>query len=202
MHKNTVLNQASYNTIALDWAASRNKSFVSQLVIDFADRITPNGKILDVGCGTAYPLAAYLAERGFKITGIDVAEKMIEIAQSLFLKEAEFQVCDFFEFQSPAAFDGILAWDSFFHFPKESQAAIYTKVSELLLPNGYLLFTHGNGDDEKTDEMMGAPFYYSCLPLNQVVECLNDGGLEVVYALQHYVERSTDRDLVVLAKKK
>ena len=68
---NALINKDSYNKIASDWAESRDKSFVSKLVTEFAGKVKPNGKILDIGCGTGYPLASYLAEKGYNVTGID-----------------------------------------------------------------------------------------------------------------------------------
>ena len=56
--------------------------------MDFSDKIIPEGDILDIGCGTGYPLTHYLIEKKFKVTGIDASEKMIEIAQSYELPDA------------------------------------------------------------------------------------------------------------------
>lgn len=126
------------------WGESRDSSFVSKLVTEFANKVKPKGKILDIGCGTGYPLASYLSEKGYNVTGIDSSEKMIEIALSRSIKNAKFLTSDFFDFKTNGKFDGVLAWDSFFHFPKEKQHVIYTRVAELRNPGGYLLFTHGN----------------------------------------------------------
>jgi 2-polyprenyl-3-methyl-5-hydroxy-6-metoxy-1,4-benzoquinol methylase len=35
--------------------------------------------ILDVGCGGGIPIAKYLVEKGFRVTGIDSSEKMIRL---------------------------------------------------------------------------------------------------------------------------
>lgn len=195
------INEQSYNKIANQWAEYRHRSFVSQLVIDFADKVITHGKILDIGCGTGYPLTHYLSEKGFSVTGIDVAENMIRIAQSLQIPHTQFSICDFFKFTTEEKFDGVLAWDSFWHFPKDRQAHIYIKAGHLLNAGGYLLFTHGDTDDEHTNPMMGESFYYSCLPKEVVCQILEDNGFEIIYAYKDYKERNTDRGLVILAKK-
>jgi 2-polyprenyl-3-methyl-5-hydroxy-6-metoxy-1,4-benzoquinol methylase len=194
-------NKKSYNIIAQQWAKHRHQSFVSQLVIDFAEMVKPHGKVLDIGCGTGYPLAHYLSEKGFFVRGIDAAANMIDIAQSHAIAHAQFSVCDFFKFTTKETFDGILAWDSFFHFPKDKQAHIYEKVGKMVNPDGYLLFTHGDADGEHTNQMMGETFYYSALPKEMVCQILKDNGFEILYVHKGYIEKDTDRDLVVLAKK-
>ena len=196
------MNRDSYNKIARQWAKVRDKSFVSKLVVDFANKLSPNASVLDIGCGTGYPLAKYLSDKQFHVTGIDIAEKMVEIAKFQKIPNADFTVSDFFDFNSTKKFDGVLAWDSFFHFPKEKQEEIYHKVGNLLNAGGYLLFTHGDADDEHIDKMMGESFYYSCLLKEKVGEILNEAGFEIEYAKKDYLENDTDRSLVVLAKKK
>lgn len=198
---NALINKDSYNKIAKHWAESRDNSFVSKLVTEFASKVKPNGKILDIGCGTGYPLASYLAEKGYNVTGIDTSEKMIELALSRGIKNAKFLISDFFDFRTDDKFDGILAWDSFFHFPKDKQDVIYARVAELLNPGVYLLFTHGNEEGEITDEMMGEQFYYSYLSKERVLQLLKESGFEVQFVYEDFKERDADRALVILAKK-
>lgn len=201
MNNISSINEKSYNNIARQWAEYRHESFVSQLVIDFAAKVKSHGKILDIGCGTGYPLAHYLSGNGFFVTGIDVATNMIEIAQSLSIPNAQFSVCDFLKFTTEEKFDGILAWDSFWHFPKDEQAHIYVKVGNLLNAGGYLLFTHGDAAGEHTNPMMGESFYYSALPKELVCQILRDNGFEIEYVHKDFKEKDTDRGLVILAKK-
>jgi 2-polyprenyl-3-methyl-5-hydroxy-6-metoxy-1,4-benzoquinol methylase len=194
-------NRTSYNRIARQWADSRKDAEVSRLVVDFADKVPPNGHILDLGCGTGLPLAKYLCERGFRITGIDAAEELIAMANSLAIKGAEFIAGDFLDFVTAEKFDGILAWDSLWHFPKAQQRSLYPKLVSLLQPNGYLLFTHGNVDDEHVSPMMGEPFYYSALSEEEVRKQLSQYGLDIDYAYNDFIEGKSHRSFVVLAKK-
>lgn len=134
-------NKDSYNKIISSWIEARNNAIVNKPVIDFADYINPEGTILDIGCGTGLPIAKYLSDRNFSISGIDQSAKMIETAKSVGIKNTVFHICDFFDFESDEKFNGIIAWDSLFHFPKERQEEIYGKVYNLLVPGGYFLFT-------------------------------------------------------------
>ena len=89
--------------------------------MDFSKKLKPGAKVLDIGCGTGKPVALFLAEKGHHVTGIDLSEKMIELAQNNDILNAKFHYSDFFDFETSETFDGILAWDSFFHFPLHSR---------------------------------------------------------------------------------
>ena len=196
------LNKTSYNQIADDWAKSRKNSFLSELIIDFTDKIKPEGKVLDIGCGTGYPIADYLANSGFEITGIDFSKSMLNKAIELHLPKSQFLLTDFFDFNPTGLFDGIIAFDSFFHFPFEGQRLIYPKVAKWLKPGGVLLFTHGLESSEIISEMFGKTFYYSSLDKDEVKTLLESNGLEIEKSMEKYVEKDMDRDWVVFCRKK
>ncbi len=196
-----MITRNSYNKIAEQWAYIRNDSFVSRLVIDFAERISPKKAILDIGCGTGRPLAKYLSSKGFTVTGIDYSEEMIALAQEADIENARFIHCDFFDFKSTSKFDGVLAWDSLWHIPLNKQESIYPRVGELLNPGGYFLFTHGKEEDEHTDKMMKELFYYSSLSKDRVVELLKDSGFRVLCVYSDFIEQKSHRELIILAQK-
>lgn len=194
------LNQSSYNKIADRWAAERHQSFVSQLVIDFAAMVKPGGHILDIGCGTGF-LAEYLIQKGFRLTGIDITENLLQMALNRQLPTANFILVDFFEYNPVEHYDGVLAFDSFFHFPKERQHEIYARVSQWMNAGAPILFTHGNKDGEIRDTMYDEIFYYSCLDTAEVHRLMQEAGLEIVKTIEYYKERDMDRDLVVLGRR-
>ena len=195
------MNKNSYNRIIDDWIKARNNSIVNKPIIDFADRINTNGNILDIGCGTGLPIDKYFSERNFSIIGIDASDKMLEIAKSNEIKNTQFFLSYFFNFDSNERFDGIIAWDSLFHFPKQRQKDIYSKVYSLLNPGGFFLFTHGKEENEHIDEMFGEQFYYSCLSKDFVLDLMNEIGFELEYSIEEFVEGNDQRDWVVLARK-
>lgn len=195
------MNKTSYNKIAKEWEKIRDNALICKPIIEFAEKIKPQGNILDIGCGTGNPITRYLSEQNFKMIGIDIAESMIEIAKYNEILNAEFICCDFSDFNSTEKFDGIIAWDSLFHLPKEKQKSAYPKLASLLNINGYLLFTHGKNENELIDTMMNEKFYYSSLSKQNVIEILKENGFEIVYAHEDYKELNTHRELVILAKK-
>lgn len=195
------MNKNSYNNVARKWVEKRKKTAVSKLVIDFADKVVTKGKILDIGCGSGVPIATYLSERGFSVTGIDFSDEMINLAQLSNIPNTQFVNSDFLNFETIEKFDGVIAWDSLWHFPKDKQRNIYPKIGNLLRSGGYLIFTHGNIDGEHVDSMFGEPFYYSSLSKDVVFSILIENGFEIRYAYENFVEENSHRAFVVLAQK-
>jgi 2-polyprenyl-3-methyl-5-hydroxy-6-metoxy-1,4-benzoquinol methylase len=195
------INKTSYNKITEKWADSKSKSSPGKFITDVSSKIKPNGKILDIGCGTGYPIAKYFSDNGFSVIGIDISENMIKKAVAQKIKNATFYLCDFFEYNPTEKYDGIIGYDSFFHFPKEKQREIYLKISNWINIGGYLLFTHGNKDGEIEGNMFGERFYYSALDTKEVHRLLLEYGFEIEMSIEKYKEENLDIDLIVMAKK-
>jgi len=155
---------------------------------------------LDIGCGFGY-ISKYLSDQGFRVTGIDISENLLKKAIDQKIPNATFYLCDFFEFDPKEKYDGVIAFDSFFHFPKERQPEIYQIVSNWMNEGAYLLFTHGGEEGEKMGEIFGEKFYYSCLDTKEIHELLLRTRFEIAVSIEGYKEGDMDRDLVILAKK-
>jgi 2-polyprenyl-3-methyl-5-hydroxy-6-metoxy-1,4-benzoquinol methylase len=196
------INQNSYNKIANTWHEFRLKSKPNQVIVDLAQHIKPNGSILDVGCGTGFPNADYLARQGFHVTGIDVSESMINIAQSLKIPHATFEIKDILSFRSPQRFDAIIAFDSLFHLDIKDQLSSLNIIAKHLQTNGYFLMTHGKRQGETTGEMFGEMFYYSSLDASMYLSHLKTLGFIILNKIEDYQESSTGtRDFLLIAKK-
>ena len=197
---NTKINP--YDEICPQWDEYRKKTSVNKCIADFSRRLKPNSSILDVGCGTGYPIDFFLSERGFRITGIDSSAKMIEKAASLKLKNTEYHVADLFGFRTEEKFDAIIAFDCLWHICHDNQKYIYGTIASLIKKGGYFIFTHGKKDGEIYGEMMGQTFYYSALDAEEVKKILISEGFEIISFTENYIERTTgDRELLVEARK-
>lgn len=191
-----------YDEICPQWDEYRKKTSVNKCIADFSRRLKPNSSILDVGCGTGYPIDFFLSERGFRITGIDSSAKMIEKAASLKLKNTEYHVAELFGFRTEEKFDAIIAFDCLWHIGHDKQKYIYGTIASLIKKGGYFIFTHGKKDGEIYGEMMGQTFYYSALDAEEVKKILISEGFEIISFTENYKERTTgDRELLVEARK-
>lgn len=61
-------NAAAYDAICDSWAETRNKSPINRCVVQFAALLEKGCHVLDIGCGTGFPIDAYLSGQGFSVT--------------------------------------------------------------------------------------------------------------------------------------
>lgn len=192
----------AYDDIADEWHKFRKDCAINKCIKDFEKLLPLHSEILDVGCGTGYPIAAYLVNHGHRVTGIDVSTEMLKKARALKLVNARFINVDFTDYVADTSFDAVIAFDSLWHIARSAQEEIYLKLASLIKSGGYLLFTHGNREGEITGEMYGETFYYGALDAARVRELLAENGFEILTFTENYSEPSTGtRDLLVVAKK-
>jgi 2-polyprenyl-3-methyl-5-hydroxy-6-metoxy-1,4-benzoquinol methylase len=192
-------NIKAYQKMASKWKEVRDSLSMPNCVIDFAKEIPSGGQILDVGCGTGYPIASWFANHGYHVTGIDFVSNMIEYANQLNLNNAEFILSDLINFHPNKKFDGIVAFDVLFHLSIEQQLPALTHLASLLKPNGSILFTHGKKMGEITGKMFDETFYYSSLKTSDYVKHAKSLGLSVTTLIEDYKEPTVgERDLLMV----
>ena len=99
----------------------------------------PPGRALDLGCG-AGGLVVALAQRGWQVTGIDIAKKAIAAARKAVEKhrvQAELLVADATTWKPAGEYD--LITGSFALPDKAERASIYEMVRDTLPPGGVVL---------------------------------------------------------------
>ena len=80
----------NYDRIATDFAKLRDSFYSEKKYLDLLlTYLQPNAHILDVGCGSGYPIAAYLIEQGFQVTGIDGSIELLNIANIITTSPAD-----------------------------------------------------------------------------------------------------------------
>lgn len=173
-----------YERKAHDWAADRRKQtrFFEQGWFDKFLALAPaGGAILDIGCGFGRPIAAHLIERGFAVTGVDSSPSMIALCRRDF-PDRDWRVADMRHLALGWPFDGVLAWDSFFHLTFDDQRRMFPVFAAHAAPGAPLMFTSGPEHGEAIGELYGEPLYHASLAQDEYRALLAANGFEVVDA--------------------
>jgi 2-polyprenyl-3-methyl-5-hydroxy-6-metoxy-1,4-benzoquinol methylase len=182
----------SYDNIAETWNKER-EWYIEQPSIDEAIiRLKPGSTILDVGCGSGKPIAAYLVEKGFDVHGLDISPKLIQYAKQI-IPEKKLFLADICEFTTDIHFDAIICWSALFHIHANSHLDVLKKLHSFLKPKGLLLITFADTRykpdwiefkiiDEFTieSEMFGERFCHSGHPANINSELIKQAGFEII----------------------
>ena len=177
-----------YQRRAREWAEARGTTLFERPWLDrFTVLLPPNGTVLDIGCGSGEPIARHLIEQQFAVTGVDSAPAMIAMCAARF-PSATWQVADMRELALGRHFDGLLAWDSFFHLRPENQRAMFPIFGAHAAPNAALMFTSGTSLGEAIGTFHGEPLYHGSLHPAEYRALLAEQGFTVV---AHAVEDPT-----------
>lgn len=193
------LTRSTYEKHAAQFDIERHKVLVEQKWLDkFCSLCPDQAQLLDVGCGSAEPIAKYLIEKGYHLTGIDFSQAMIDICSKRFPEQNWF-VMDMRELDLEKSYDGIISWHSFFHLTQEAQRKTLKIFARHLNDNGVLMLTVGPEAGEVVGHVCGDEVYHSSLSFEEYQQILNEEGITVV----EFVREDPECDLctILLAKK-
>ncbi len=177
-HANNII--GLYERHAATWDKARGKNLFERAWLDRFRALVPDrGKILDLGCGAGEPIARYFIEAGYRVTGADSSAAMIARCQARF-PDARWIVADMRLLKLNERFDGILAWDSFFHLTHEDQAAMFPVFAAHAAPGAALMFTSGRDRGVAMGTFEGEPLYHASLEPAEYEALLAANGFAVV----------------------
>ncbi|TCB60956.1 class I SAM-dependent methyltransferase [Acinetobacter terrestris] len=177
-----------YKKHARAWTELRGQFLYEKAWLDhFLSLLPDHSTILDLGCGSAKPIAAYLIAQGHSVVGVDSSEVMIEMAQENFPEQSWIQA-DMRHMDSGQKFQGILAWDSFFHLTQEDQRAMFSIFQKHAEPRAALMFTSGPSHGEAIGNLFGEALYHASLAAEEYKQLLNDHGFQVIKMVAEDVE--------------
>jgi len=169
-----------YQRHASKWDEARGRNLFERGWLDrFTALLPPGGSVLDIGCGSGEPIAHHLIENGYALTGVDAAPPMIDLCRSRF-PSGIWLVADMRKLALDRRFDGLLAWDSFFHLRPEDQRAMFPIFGAHAAPNAALMFTSGPSFGEAIGTFEGEPLYHASLDPAEYRSLLGAQGFEVV----------------------
>jgi len=173
-----------YDEVAEKYLAMRNEDLEEMKFLpEFSSLIPQDGKVLDAGCGAGLPFTKYLSDR-FDVIGIDLSEKQIELAKKN-VPNAQFFVRDMTELDYPDNFfDGILAYYSIIHVPRDEQYDLFVNFHRMLKPNGVALFSLHSTDDPESvfDDFFDSTMYWSGFDKDTNLKMLTEIGFEIIWS--------------------
>lgn len=145
----------------------------------FCAMLPEGGRVLDLGCGAGEPMAGYLIRQGFAVTGMDFAPAMLAIARARY-PEACWVEGDMRALDMGVRFDGVLAWDSFFHLTAEAQRAVIPRLAAHLCSGGAVMLSVGPEEGEAWGDVAGEAVYHASLSPEGYAAEFRSAGMEVV----------------------
>ena len=168
-----------YERHARAYDRDRSRSLQERAWLDrFLGYVPPGGTVLDVGCGMGEPIASYLLQRGVHVVGVDAAQSMIDLCRARF-PDSEWIAADMRELDFGRRFDGILAWDSFFHLDMDDQRAMFPRFASHMRVGAPLMFTSGPAEGVAIGTYCEEPLYHASLSPQEYEQRLVTNGFVV-----------------------
>jgi cyclopropane fatty-acyl-phospholipid synthase-like methyltransferase len=171
-----------YDQIAdryLEWSADYS---VRRIWLDKAMALVPLPTYaLDLGCGAGLPVAQWLEQSGYQVTGVDGSASQIQRARE-YLPSATCRQADMSTIAlPPASFDLIVSTYAITHVPRGLHADLFARIRTWLRPGGIFMASLGTGDaDNWTGEWLGTEMFFSHFDAETNLQLVTEAGFEIV----------------------
>ena len=197
----------TYDRIAQDWVVDhQNDDWWIPGTDKFISYLKKGDVILDVGCAGGTK-SKYLIDHELEVLGIDLSDKMIEIAKRE-VPQGRFQVMDLMDLNTlEQTFDGIFCQAVLVHVPKKDAPLAIEGMTDRLKDGGYLYFAVKEMLPGQIEEMIkpendyGYEYqrFFSFYSLDELTQLLNKVGMNVIYSKVTFVGKTNW--LEIIAKK-
>ena len=205
-----------YDTIADEYALEFGQLYEDPEVVDeFLNKLKPNSKILDLGGGTG-KLTDLFIQKGHQAICYDFSKEMMRKAKEYY-PNIPYILDDMLNIEihfEKNTFDGIIAFYSLFHIPKEDLNNVFTSINNLLKEDGVFCFVVQLGDGEQfidepylKEEGKGI-LYFNFFTKNLIDQILINNNFEKLYELEksevgeNELGDENNSKVFVIAKKK
>jgi SAM-dependent methyltransferase len=164
----------------LSWDADRRAAgWTDKTCIErFLSALPEGATVLDLGCGGGDPVALHMVARGFGVTGVDSSPTLVSLCQTR-MPDHEWIVADMRSLALGRRFQGILAWDSFFHLRHEDQRRMFAVFAAHAAAGAILMFNAGPSKGEAIGSYRGDPLYHASLDPSDYQALLGGAGFEL-----------------------
>ena len=170
-----------YECHACEWDADRRKAGWNDKPWHdrFIAALPQGAAVLDLGCGSGSPVARHMVECGLQVTGVDASPSLVSLCRER-LPDQIWIVADMRSLALGRRFDGVLAWDSFFHLKPDDQRAMFGVFAAHAAPTATLMFNTGPSYGVAIGSYRGDPLYHASLNADEYEVLLDKSGFEVV----------------------
>jgi SAM-dependent methyltransferase len=172
---------AHYERHALSWDADRraagwaDRPYIERLL----SHLPAGAAVLDLGCGGGEPIALHMVAQGFRVTGVDSSPTLLSLCRSR-MPDQEWIAADMRALALGRRFQGILAWDSFFHLGHGEQRAMFPVFAAHAAVGAVLMFNAGPSKGEAIGAYRGDPLYHASLDPSEYEALLIGNGFELI----------------------
>ena len=145
----------------------------------FVAALPARARVLDRGCGGGAPVAAHMVRAGLRVTGVDASPTLVALCRQRMPDQA-WIVADMRTLALGARFDGILAWDSFFHLKPDDQRLMFEVFAAHSATPAILMFNGGPSYGEAVGRYRGDPLYHASLGPAEYEVQLTRIGFEII----------------------
>lgn len=172
-----------YDQIASQWIHNRKQlPAKDQAMLDaFMAQLPKQAKLLDLGCGSGFPIHKQLLDNGFDTLGIDSSKALLQHARTQLLN-GHFEYGDLTQIELTDSYQGIVLWDAIFHLPRQEHAPLLSKAFKALAPGGRMLLSSGGSESDIpafTDTMFDVVFYYDAHNIHDLLELCKSIGFQI-----------------------
>jgi ubiquinone/menaquinone biosynthesis C-methylase UbiE len=138
-------------------------------------------RVADVGCGPGR-VAAFMAERGLDVMGVDVSQAMLAIARSahphIKFKEGQLDALPI----ETGVLAGAVCWYSIIYTPPDRLTEAFSELTRVLIPGGHLLLAfQAEGEPVHREDAQGThlPLTSYRHSVQEIAGCLEDIGFQI-----------------------
>lgn len=177
----------AYDTVAREYhmrfaGELAHKPFDRAWLDRFADGCTRGDRVVEVGCGDGH-VAAYLANRGLRVDGLDLSPAMVAVARNAY-PTLTFASGNLLALPlADASVDAIVSFYSIVNLTPDDCAVAFAEFRRVLRPNGRVTVAFHDGHEKMRIENWwetNASLDFHLHPIEKICEQLREAAFEIV----------------------
>ncbi len=159
------------------------KKFDRDYLDNFLRLFNRDSLICSAGCGPCGHIENYIFDKGFRVIGIDISEKCIEIAREN-NSQIQFEIGDLSRLNyEDNFFDGLVSFYSIIDTPRIYLDKIFKEFNRVLKPGGFVLLVVKEGTTEGYESNLcgiETKIYFSLFTETEIRSVLERNGFDLV----------------------